>query len=317
MQVLWLEQRRLSLRDDVPTPRPAQDEALIRVRLAGICGTDLELVKGYYPFAGIPGHEFVGEVVESADSTLIGQRVVGEINVVCGQCTPCLRGRPTHCEQRTVLGIKNRNGAFANYLTLPTTNLHRVPDTVTDEAAVFTEPLAAALQIQEQVSIQPDDRVLLIGAGRLGQLIAQTLALTGCNLSVLARHPVQRTLLDERDIPCLTPDEVMPRSFDMVIDAAGSPQGFDLARQAVRPRGTLVLKSTYRGTLAVDLSALVVDEITLIGSRCGPFPAALRLLEQKTVDPSRLIAARYPLTRAIEAFEETQRPGALKVLLEP
>jgi 2-desacetyl-2-hydroxyethyl bacteriochlorophyllide A dehydrogenase len=298
-------------------PRPAIDEALVRVRLAGICGTDLELLKGYYPYAGIPGHEFVGEVVESKNWRLLGQRVVGEINIPCGRCRLCSRSRPTHCERRAVLGIQNHHGAFAEYLALPSANLHRVPASVPDEAAVFTEPLAAALQIQKQVDIQPEDRVLLIGAGRLGQLIAQTLVLTGCDLRVLARHPLQRTRLAERNISCIEPDEVIPRSFDIVIEATGAPQGFEQARQAVIPRGTIVLKSTYHGTLQVDCSSLVVDEITLIGSRCGPFDAALLQLAQKTVDPTGLIAGRYPLSRAIEAFEQAQKAGVLKVLLAP
>src|SRR5574341_623589 len=193
MQALWLESNRLSLRD---VPRPQKPgEALIRVRRAGICSTDLELVKGYYPFTGVPGHEFVGEVVEADDKTWLGQRVVGEINVACEACEQCLNGRSTHCENRTVLGIVNRDGTFAEYTTLPIQNLHRVPASIPDEAAVFTEPLAAALEIREQVHIQPTDRVLMVGAGRLGQLVAQVLVLTGCDLRVLARHHRQRELL--------------------------------------------------------------------------------------------------------------------------
>src|SRR5688572_13925778 len=186
MRALWLEENKISLRD-VSQPRKA-NEALVKIRKAGICSTDLELVKGYYPYTGIIGHEFVGEVVEADDASWIGQRVVGEINVVCNQCEQCLNGRPTHCENRTVLGIVNRDGTFAEFITLPITNLHRVPASVPDEEAVFTEPLAAALEIQQQVQINPTDRVLLVGAGRLGQLIAQTLALTGCDLRVVARH---------------------------------------------------------------------------------------------------------------------------------
>ena len=313
MRALWLEDQRLSWREAAPEPRPLPGEALVRVRLAGICGTDLELLRGYYPYTGIPGHEFIGEVAQAEDARLIGQRVAGEINIVCGACESCRCGRSSHCERRSVLGIRGRDGAFAEYLSLPAANLHFVPDGVPDEAAVFVEPLAAALRIQEQVPISPDSRVLVIGAGRLGQLIAQTLALTGCDLRVVARHPRQRRLLAERGIP--TVEDWPTRHFDLVVEATGSPSGFDLARQAVRPCGTLALKSTYRGALSVDFSALVVDEITVIGSRCGPFGAALRLLERKAVDPRGLIEAELPLESGVEAFELAGRPGVMKVLL--
>ncbi|NCP15934.1 alcohol dehydrogenase catalytic domain-containing protein [bacterium] len=315
MQALWLENGQLSLRE-VPIPAPPLGEALIRVRLSGICGTDLELVRGYYPFTGIPGHEFVGEVVESPDSSWIGKRVVGEINVACGECEQCKNGRPTHCEKRTVLGIMGRHGAHAGYTSLPLANLHIVPDSVPDEAAVFTEPLAAALEIQEQVHIQPTDRVLLIGAGRLGQLIAQTLALTGCDLRVVARHPHQQALLAARRIGVIAEDEIRPRRWDVVVEATGCGSGFDLGRRALRPRGTLVLKSTYKGEMSVNGSSIVVDEITILGSRCGPFAPALRLLAARAVDPSVLIAARYPLAKVLQAFEEAQKTGMLKVLVE-
>ncbi len=315
MKSLWLESQSLSLRD---VPRPSKPgEALIRVRLAGICGTDLELVRGYYPFTGIPGHEFVGEVIESPDPSWIGQRVVGEINAVCGECEQCKNGRPTHCEKRTVLGIVNRDGVHAEYTTLPLANLHLVPDSVPDEAAVFTEPLAAALEIQQQVHIQPTDRVLLIGAGRLGQLIAQTLALTGCDLRVVARHPLQKQLLAGRRIKPISEGEVQPRRWDVVVEATGSPSGFDLARRALRPRGTLALKSTYRGEMTIAWSPFVVDEITIVGSRCGPFEPALSLMERKEVDPTVLIAKRFPLAAGLEAYETASQPGMLKVLLEP
>jgi threonine dehydrogenase-like Zn-dependent dehydrogenase len=332
MQVLWLENNELSVRDTRVPDRPA--EALVKVRLAGICATDLELVRGYYPYTGILGHEFVGEVVETPDpppappkfsgfegresaGLRVGQRVVGEINAVCGQCEQCLGGRATHCENRSVLGIVNRDGAFAEYLTLPLENLHPVPDNVPDEAAVFTEPLAAALEIREQVRIQPTDRVLVVGAGRLGQLIAQTLALTGSHLRVLARHHRQRELLAARGIRPIDEAEVRPRRWDVVVEATGSPGGFEVARRAVRPRGTLVMKSTYKGDLAVNFSSLVVDEITLVGSRCGPFEPALRLLESREVDPLPLIDGEYPLQEGLKAFERAGEPGELKLLLRP
>ena len=325
MQALWLENNQLDLRG-VSKPEKA-GEALVRIRLAGICGTDLELVKGYYPFTGIPGHEFVGEIVdvyptEAALSpvtrrALLGKRVVGEINASCGTCEQCQNGRPSHCENRSVLGITNRDGIFAEYTTLPLENLHMVPDSIPDEMAVFTEPLAAALEIQQQVQIHPTDRVLLIGAGRLGQLIAQTLALTGADLRVVARHPLQQKLLVDRGIKPIDEAEIQPRRWDIVVEATGSPDGFNLARKAIRPRGTLVMKSTYKGDMTINLSAIVVDEINIVGSRCGPFAPALRLMQQKKVDPSVIIAAEYRLSESLLAFDHAAQRGMLKVLVRP
>lgn len=313
MKALWLENQQLDLRD---VPEPAKPgEALIRIRVAGICSTDLELVKGYYPFTGVIGHEFVGEVVAANDESWVGQRVVGDINVTCGNCEQCINGRSTHCENRTVLGIVKRNGTFAEFTTLPLSNLHRVPASVPDEMAVFTEPLAAALEIQQQVHVQPTDRVLVMGAGRLGQLIAQTLALTGCDLHVVARHEYQQKILLERGIRIIAEEDVQPGRWDIVVEVTGSPGGFSLARQAVRPRGTLVLKSTYKGELSVNFSSIVVDEINIVGSRCGPFEPALRLMEKGEVDPGALIAAEFRLDEALQAFERAAQPGALKVLV--
>ncbi|MBN2550340.1 MAG: alcohol dehydrogenase catalytic domain-containing protein [Anaerolineales bacterium] len=318
MQALWLEDKILSYRPEVPINPPNPGEALIRMRIAGICATDLEMVKGYYPFTGIPGHEFVGEVVQAPGyPTWIGQRVVGEINIACHQCENCRAGMPTHCQQRRVLGIKDQHGAFAEYLLLPIENLHPVPASVPDEIAVFTEPLAAALEIQEQVHIHPGEQVLVIGAGRLGQLIAQSLVLTGCDLWVLVRHEAQRQQLNRPGIHCLSEDELKRQRWDLVVEATGSSSGFQLARQAVRPRGTIILKSTYKGELQTSFSSLVVEEIQLIGSRCGPFPPALRLLESGHVDPSILIAEKYSLAEGKVAFEQAARPGMLKVLLAP
>ena len=314
MNALWLENNKIDFRDVPHLRKPS--EALIKIRKAGICSTDLELVKGYYPYTGILGHEFVGEVMEADDPSWIGQRVVGEINVVCQQCEQCLNGRSTHCENRTVLGIVNRDGTFAEFTQLPIANLHRVPDSVPDEMAVFTEPLAAALEIQQQIQIKPTDRVLLIGAGRLGQLIAQTLALTGCDLRVVARHAHQQSLLKERRIKSVAEDGVQPWRWDVVIEATGSPSGFALARKAIRPRGTLVMKSTYKGELNINFSSIVVDEINIIGSRCGPFEPALRLMESQQVDPAVLIADEFQLEDALKAFERAAEPGVLKVLVK-
>lgn len=315
MKGLWLQDNQLQLRTDIPIPEPPAGEALVRVLSAGVCNTDLELLRGYYPYTGILGHEFVG-VVEQGPKNLLNRRVVGEINAVCGHCRFCRRGQPTHCENRTVLGIVNRHGAFADYLCLPIANLHPVPDNVPTDIATFTEPLAAALEIQQQVNVCADDRVLVVGDGKLGQLVAQTLALTGCELLVMGRHPEKLANLAARGINTGFVDTVPERSFDITVECTGNPEGFAIAHRALRPRGTLVLKSTYAGNLTIDASALVVDEITLIGSRCGPFPAALELLATEKVDVKPLIHARYSLTQGLEAFAQAQRRGVLKVLLE-
>lgn len=315
MKTLWLENNQLQLCTDIPIPTPPPGEALIRVLRAGICNTDLELLRGYYPYKGIPGHEFVG-VVETGSAHLLGKRVVGEINAVCGQCRFCLKGESTHCENRTVLGIVNRNGAFAEYLTLPETNLHLVPDNVSTDVATFTEPLAAALEIQQQVKISESEKVLVVGDGKLGQLVAQTLALTGCDLLVIGRHPEKLANLEARGIKVGFTEGIIDRSFDLAVECTGNPEGFALAHRALRPRGTLVLKSTYSGKLTIDASAIVVDEITLIGSRCGPFAPALELLRTEQVNVSPLIHSRYPLSEGLTAFSHAKQRGVLKVLLD-
>ncbi|MGB3205225.1 MAG: alcohol dehydrogenase catalytic domain-containing protein [Crinalium sp.] len=315
MKAIWLENQQLQLRTDAPIPEPQPGEALVRVVSAGICNTDLELLKGYYPYTGILGHEFVG-IVEQGSEQLIGQRVVGEINAACGECRFCVTGQPTHCENRSVLGIVNRNGAFAEYLTLPIKNLHRVPECITTEKATFTEPLAAALEIQQQVQVRPEDRVLVVGDGKLGQLVAQTLALTGCDLLVVGRHQEKLANLAKRGIKTNFVEAVTERAYDLSVECTGNAEGFAIALRALRPRGTLVLKSTYSGQLTFDASSLVVDEITLIGSRCGSFPPALDLLATGQVDVEPLIQARYPLGEGLAAFDHAQKRGVLKVLLE-
>lgn len=322
MRALWLRDRVTSLRDDVPVPEPPPGEALVRVLRAGICRTDLELVRGYYPFDGVLGHEFVG-VVEEGPAPLLGRRVVGEINATCGRCRACGAGRGTHCENRTVLGIVGRHGAFAEYLTLPSRNLHLVPDTISSDAATFTEPLAAALQIQQQVPVRPDDRVLVVGDGKLGQLVAQTLSLVGCDLLVLGRHERKLGLLQAEGIRtelasavAAGGEEPEDGSFDVAVECTGNAEGFAVARRALRARGVLVMKSTYTGRLTLDASALVVDELTLVGSRCGPFGPALRLLAEGLIEVKPMISASFPLGGAREALEYAERPGTLKVLLE-
>lgn len=315
MRAVWLEDRTPALRSDVAIPSPPDGEALVRVTRAGICNTDLELIRGYYPYAGILGHEFVGRV-ESGPAELRGRRVVGEINAVCGACAACLAGRGRHCTRRTVLGIVNRHGAFADYLTLPVENLHVVPDAVTDDQAVFVEPLAAALEIQSQVAIGAGDTVLVVGDGKLGQLIAQTLALTGCNLTVVGRHSSKLGLLAARGIGVAFAESVDAGAFDVAVECTGNSDGFALAQRALRARGALVMKSTYAGPLTVDAARIVVDELTLVGSRCGPFAPAVELLAAGAVDVDALIAARYPLDDALSAIEHAGGRGVLKVLLE-
>lgn len=315
MKALWLENQQLHLQTDLPMPVPPAGEARIRVLRAGICNTDLELLRGYYPYTGIPGHEFVG-VVEQGPDALLGQRVVGEINAVCGRCRFCLQDHSTHCENRTVLGIVNRPGAFGEYLTLPITNLYPVPNTVPTDVATFTEPLAAALEIQQQITVSETEKVLVVGDGKLGQLVAQTLALTGCDLLVVGRHTEKLANLEERGIAIGFADAVHDRAFDISVECTGNPEGFAIARRALRPRGTLVLKSTYAGNLTLDVSSLVVDEITLVGSRCGPFAPALELLSTGQVNVLPLIQARYPLSEGLAAFAHAQQRGVMKVLLE-
>ncbi len=318
MKSLWLENQQLTFREDVPIPVPRAGEALIRVSLAGICSTDLELLRGYHPFRGIPGHEFVGVVVSSpSDKSWMGKRVVGEINIACGECATCRAGLPRHCEQRKTLGIHAWNGSFAENLLLPVSNLHPVPAQLPDKLAVFSEPLAAACEILEQIHLDHQQRVLLIGAGRLGQLVAQVLQNTGCQLDVVIRHLNQHALLARRNITTLTEPAIGEKKYDLVVEATGTPQGFTLARKCVRPRGTIVLKSTYQGSQEVNFSSIVVDELSLVGSRCGPFEPALNLLAAGKVDPSPLIEAVYPIEQGLAAFEHAARPGVLKILLQP
>ena len=317
MRGLWLEGRALRLRDDLPVPAPPPGEALVRVSVAGICDTDLELVRGYYPYAGVPGHEFVGVVEEATGaSEWVSRRVVGEINSACGECPTCRAGRPSHCERRTVLGIVGRDGAFATHLRLPVRNLHAVPDGMPDEVAAFTEPTAAALELQEQVRVSPGDRAVVVGAGKLGNLVAQTLAATGCRLLVVGRSPRPLALLAARGILTATAEGIEPRQADLAVECTGNPEGLELARRAVRPRGTIVLKSTYHGEAAIDMAPFVVDEITLVGSRCGPFTPALASLARGDVDPRPLVEARYPLADAVAAFAHAARPGTLKILVD-
>jgi len=282
---------------------------------AGICNTDLELQHGYYDFRGVPGHEFSGFVVESDNSALIGKRVVGEINLACGRCEYCAIGLSRHCLDRSVLGIIKHPGAFANYLTLPEVNLHPIPDEISDEEAVFIEPLAAACEILDQVAIPAGAEVAILGDGKLGLLIAQTLRAHQANVIVYGRHEAKLEIARRAGARVCTTDNPPAAKHPIVIESTGSAAGLRQAVHMVRPRGTVVLKSTVHGEVSLDTAPVVVHEITLVGSRCGRFAPAIELLRRHEVDVTAMISARFPLSEAPAAFAETARPGVLKVIL--
>ncbi|MCK9378126.1 MAG: alcohol dehydrogenase catalytic domain-containing protein [Syntrophobacterales bacterium] len=301
---------------DLPRPAPGDGEVLVRVHLAGICGTDLAVLKGYHNFRGIMGHEFVGEVAGPADSPWLGQRVVGEINIGCETCERCRAGLARHCRQRRVLGLLNHDGAFAPYLTLPAANLHAVPPEVPDVWAVFTEPLAAALRVPELAPVSPAARVLVVGDGSLGLQIAWVLALSGAEIHLAGHHPEHLALARPRGVATFLAADLPAGDYDIVVEASGSPSGLELALTRVRPLGTVVLKSTYTNRYPLEPSALVVPEVRLVGSRCGPFAGALRLLKDGRIDPRPLISRTFPLARGLEALDWARRPGVLKVHLD-
>ena len=299
------------------TPCPASGEALIRIILAGICGTDRQILEGYSGFRGILGHEFVGKVVKCDAAQWVGKRVVGEINITCGSCPFCRRGLRRHCANRSVVGIINHAGAFAEFLTLPAANLHEVPARIPDEAAVFTEPLAAACEILEQVPQLARVRAAVLGAGRLGLLVAQVLRHAGAQVMLIGRSAPKLNLARSWDLKAVTADspELRPRSFQLVVEATSSPAGLETALRLVEPRGTVVMKSTFHQPAHFDTAKLVVDEITLLGSRCGNFQTALTLLETGAVQVTPLISKVFPLEQGREAFEYLKDPACLKVLL--
>jgi threonine dehydrogenase-like Zn-dependent dehydrogenase len=300
-----------------PEPVPGRGEAVVRVALAGICGTDLEIARGYLAFAGVPGHEFVGVVESAPDAAWIGRRVVGEINCPCGACAACGAGLGRHCPERTVLGIVGRDGAFAARLALPLVNLHEVPPEVSDEIAVFAEPLAAAYEILEQVRVTPGAATLVLGDGRLGQLCARVLARAGAAPLLVGRHAAKLALAEACGLRTASADAALSRNFDLVVEATGSPSGFERALRLVRPRGTIVLKSTYHGAAALALAPLVIDEITVVGSRCGPFAPALAHLAAEASSFAPLVTARYALDDVEEAFARASSRAAMKVLIAP
>lgn len=299
-------------------PRRPPGFALIRVLAAGICNTDLELLAGYYNFRGRPGHEFVGEVVRADDPALVGRRVVGEINLACGRCNWCAAGLGRHCPRRKVLGILKHPGAFAEFVTLPEKNLHPVPDSLSDERAVFVEPVAAACEILEQVPFPQRAPVAVLGDGKLGLLVAQVLAAHGAEVHLYGKHPEKlrivrtagvRTALAKRNLPAA--------AYDRVVEATGAASGLTAAVAMARPRGTVILKSTVHDRVPLDTAPVVVNELTLVGSRCGPFEPALRLLAEGAVRVDEMISAVYPLSQAPEALRHAAGKGVLKVLLVP
>ena len=296
--------------------RPSPARAIVKVHLAGICSTDLQIVQGYMGFRGVPGHEFVG-IVADGPPTLVGKRVVGEINFGCGACDACRRDLSRHCAYRSVMGILNADGAFAEYVAVPADNLHVVPDSISDEEAVFTEPLAAAFEILTQIQIDPGDEVLVLGDGKLGNLCAQALRLTGAKITVLGKHPDKLSLIKKAGVRTVLLGDWQPRFFDIVVEATGSASGLQLALAAVRPRGTLVLKSTIAADHRVSLAPIVINEINVVGSRCGPFPDALDALAGRRVTVTPLIEKIYSLDDGVAAVRYAAAPGTTKVLLQP
>jgi threonine dehydrogenase-like Zn-dependent dehydrogenase len=306
----------LQLRHDLPLPGRSPGEALIKVLMAGICQTDIEITKGYMAFHGIPGHEFVG-VVEGADSgSLIGKRVVGEINCSCRVCDNCTAGRYKHCTKRSVLGIAGRDGAFAEYLTLPERNLHLLPDAIPNEEAVFVEPLAACYRIIEQVPVAQDSSVLVLGDGRMGLLCSQGLKTARAHVTVMGRHEEKLSILSGLGINTKNTSEGLKGKFDIVVDCTGSPDGLSIALSYTRPQGILLIKSTVAAQRSIDFNDVVINEIQIRGSRCGPFAPAIQALQKKEIVVAPLISRIFPLDQAVEAFQAAAQKKNIKILLQ-
>lgn len=315
MLAVHLEDRRVAVKR-VPRPRKPDGFALIRLLCGGICNTDLELQRGYYGFYGIPGHEFVGEVVEASRRELVGRRVVGEINLNCGSCSWCRKGLGRHCPSRKVLGIVKHPGAFREFLTLPERNLHMLPDSVPTEQAVFVEPLAAASEILDQVNIPCSSQVAVLGDGKLGLLVAQVLHAHGLRVHQFGHHKEKLRIAARAGISAEQVRNHLPAAeYDWVVEATGSPKGLADAVRMTRPRGTVIMKSTVHGLVGVDSAPVIVNEITLVGSRCGRFEPAIELLRLGAIQVADMISERMPLDRATAAFRQAARPGVMKVLL--
>jgi len=317
MLAVHLESGRVHIRQ-VPLPRVPEGFARIRLLAAGICSTDLELQRGYYGFSGTPGHEFIGEVTEAADKKWIGARVTGEINLACGTCTWCRRRLGRHCPTRSVLGIVKHPGAFREFLTLPMRNLHRVPASIPTEHAVFIEPIAAACEILDQVKIPKGARVAVLGDGKLGLLVAQVLQAKGARVHLFGRHKDKMLLVEPAGVTTeLVPKKVPLAVWPFVVDATGSSEGLRAAISMCVPRGTVIMKSTVHGLVSIDTAPAIVNEVTLVGSRCGRFEAALPLLSAGKVQVGSMISEEFPLDRAPAAFATAAKKGVLKVLLRP
>ncbi|MBI3580917.1 MAG: alcohol dehydrogenase catalytic domain-containing protein [Nitrospinae bacterium] len=315
MKAIYLSKGKLEYRSDLPVPVPGEGEALIRVLKAGVCRTDLEMAAGYMDFTGVPGHEFVGVVEKSATPGLVGARVVGDINCGCGICAFCKNGEQNHCPDRTVLGIKGRDGAFAEYLTLPDGNLHHLPDNLGDAEAVFMEPLSAAYRIVEQVVVRGMG-ALVLGDGNLGLLAAQTLEIMKANVTICGRHRRRLDVLDGTRVNAVLEDELIPgKQYDLVVDATGRPEGAATALSRTKPRGTLVLKTTTALKRELDLNTVVINEISVVGSRCGPFVHGMALLELGQIRLSAMVEAEFPIEEGPTAFEAAGKPGAMKVVI--
>ncbi len=307
-----------NLRFDPRRAEPALElgDSLVKVHQAGICSTDLEITRGYMGFKGVLGHEFVGTVVSSPKKELVGQRVCGEINCVCGRCDMCLSGLSNHCRNRTVVGIVNHDGAFADVVRIPSQNLHVLPSSIDDDQAVFIEPLAAAFAVLKQVRLESRTWVTVLGDGRLGLLVAQVLRNVGCPVRVIGKYPAKLAMCEKWQIRSRLLNDIAARQDqDVVVDCTGSASGFELAMKMVRPRGTIVLKSTFASGKPLNLAPVVVDEITLVGSRCGPFREAINALSEKSVDVISLISRRMKIEQGVEAFEVAGRKDVLKVIL--
>ncbi len=315
MRALHFDGGNLVLRE-LPQPRPGPEEALVRVQLAGVCRTDLEVLKGYHGFTGVPGHEFVGEVAEAPDSGWRGRRVVGEINVPCGQCLRCRAGLRRHCDHRRVLGLKGLDGTWAEYLVLPAENLLPVPEGLPEDTAVFAEPLAAALAAAEATPVRAGGRALVVGDGVLGLLTSWVLGLAGAEVHLAGHHREHLHLGGPYGVAGFLEGEIPAGDYDLVVEASGSPGGLKLALERVGPRGTVVVKSTFQGEVALSPARLVVPEVRLVGSRCGPLAGALRLLARGWLDPRPLIEAVVPLSAGPAGPARARQPGALRVLLD-
>jgi len=315
MKACVLDGRTVRVDAAYPDPAAAQGEVRVRVGLAGVCRTDLEIVKGYMEFTGVLGHEFVGTALEGRFE---GRRVVGGINCVCGTCDMCSRGLPTHCRRRTVLGIQGRDGVLAEQTVLPETNLVAVPDSVSDRQAVFAEPLAAAIQIGRQIALEPGQEIIVLGDGRLGQLVAQVFQAWNLAPTVVGMASEKLAILDGFGIATVHADEAEPsKTADVVVECTGAAGGLAMALEFVRPRGKIVLKSTVADTAGLNLAPIVVDEVTVVGSRCGPMDAAVEMLAAGHIEVEPLITAEYPLDEAVAALEHAAKPEAIKVLIRP